>query len=357
MKLIRLAIPAVGSRCAGHACTHRLHAHIGTAQRRCLLTCRRGFTLVELLLVITIIGLLAAMALGALWHAETRARVARTQSLIRKLHAQIMLRWESYRTRRLPVNLQRLTVYRLQNPPYNHTQQDAISIVYRGVDTNGNRFPTAQYLAQTRLWVLRELMRMELPQTYYDIETGSLYPPPYNTPIPSVTQAYRNRLATSPYTTQYEGAECLYMIVTLGMDTSLGGERFSAKDIGDKDGDGMPEFHDAWGEPISFLRWAPQFVSELQPLPRDPVGDHDPFDPYKVDPPPNYSGPRRAYRLVPLVYSSGPDQLDGVKNDKNYPIPPPPEVGGPNDPYATNSGRQDGAGWEDNIHSHQPLRR
>lgn len=289
---------------------------------------RRGFTLVELLLVITIIGVLASLALGALWHAETRAKTVRTQALVHKLHAQIMLRWESYRTRQLPVDLQRLAQQR-----------------YGKAD--------AETLAKTRLWALRELMRLELPQTFADIpKAGSLLGPPgskVEVPLPAVTRAYKTRLESTPQATpQYEGAECLYMIITLGMDTSLGTERFSAKDVGDLDGDGLPEFHDAWGQPISFLRWAPEFESDLQPKPRDPQGDHDPFDPYRVD--------AGAYRLVPLVYSSGPDGRDMIRTD--FPGNGGAESGGPNDPYATKTGEPLGDdGWQDNIHSHQPLRR
>ena len=66
--------------------------------------------------------------------------------------------------------------------------------------------------------------------------------------------------------TNYEGAECLYMMVSLGFVDELGGrDLFNESSIGDVDQDGFPEFLDAWGTPIRFLRWAPGFTdSELQ---------------------------------------------------------------------------------------------
>ena len=56
------------------------------------------------------------------------------------------------------------------------------------------------------------------------------------------------------------------MIVTLGFVDELGGrDLFNESSIGDVDQDGFPEFLDAWGTPIRFLRWAPGFTdSELQ---------------------------------------------------------------------------------------------
>ncbi len=41
-------------------------------------------------------------------------------------------------------------------------------------------------------------------------------------------------------------------------------EVFKPADVADVDQDGFPEFIDAWGKPIRFLRWAPGFLSDLQ---------------------------------------------------------------------------------------------
>ena len=82
-----------------------------------------------------------------------------------------------------------------------------------------------------------------------------------------------NSLTPTP---EFEDAECLYLIISGGLaDNTMAGEQISANDIGDADGDGMLEFHDAWGNPIHFIRWAPGFVSDLQPY--DPI--NSPQDP------------------------------------------------------------------------------
>ena len=39
---------------------------------------------------------------------------------------------------------------------------------------------------------------------------------------------------------------------------------FKADDVADLDGDGFPEFVDAWNQPIQFIRWAPGYQSDLQ---------------------------------------------------------------------------------------------
>ncbi len=65
---------------------------------------RHAFTLVELLVVITIIALLAAMSLGALAKAREAGKLAATKATIAKIDHLVMKRYETYKTRRVPLN-------------------------------------------------------------------------------------------------------------------------------------------------------------------------------------------------------------------------------------------------------------
>jgi len=255
----------------------------------------RGFTLVEMLITVTVIGIVVAMSLGALVAAQESAREQRTRSLIAKLNTQLMYRWETYQSRRIPM------------PPRN---------------ASGGETP-AQY-ANRRLWAQRELMRLELPQRWLDVvENTTDFPanPAFMTHLtetPALSESYLRRYNNnkignvySKPSDSFEAAECLYMIVTMGHDDSLGTTKFRATDVGDVDQDGMPEFIDGWGRPISFIRWAPGYlpasalpasakhaaITDLQT--GDVDKDHDPFDPLRLD--------ARAYRLMPLIFSTGSD--------------------------------------------------
>ena len=275
-----------------------------------------GFTLVELLVTITIIGLLAGITLGAIQAARQTAREANTKALIAKLNHVIMERYDSYQTRRVPIRTRGL-------PP---TQA-----------------------AQMRLDALRDLMRMEMPERWNDISRGPVnftWPGPVQSiPAPPLLSVYRARYqppgAAEPLATaEFGPAECLYMIISMGSPDAM--ENFSQSDIGDADGDGFPEFHDGWGRPIMFLRWAPGFTgfSEIQ------TGeDHDAFDTRQVDP--------GAIDLIPLIYSGG--------RDKQYDLDPSEDYAFEGDPMATNASPPpgmpvdedgDGLNHHDNIHNH-----
>lgn len=365
-----------------------------TLARRC--SGRPAFTLVELLVTITIIGVLASLFLAAMASTTETGRIAATRATIVKIHNLVMQRYEMYHTRRVPIPL---------------------------VNNVGANWPSIA--AGWRVDALRALMCVEMPDHWIDITnhmgaggvatslTASAYSANWPTiPPPSLLQAYTRRFTaitnaniaagkqasnnynssnlvgqtvvagTDPHSpsTQYEAAECLYMICTTGTSDELDSqEQFRQSEIGDFDNDGAPEFWDAWGQPISFLRWAPGFVSELQ------TGvDPDPFDPrhiYKsIYPSPagtpanaNYppssqenNAPNGTYALYPLIYSSGPDKLSGITSEAQgtnfnyatYNYDPFASCNPSNAPLAygtpSDTGSSGGTTYEagDNIHNH-----
>ena len=306
---------------------------------------KSGFTLVELLVTISIIAIMAGLFLAGLQSTVDSGRIAATKATIAKINNLVMQRYESYRQRRVPIT---------------------IVVTPTGVDANGASgltnvsSTTPQILAAGwRLDALRELMRCELPDHWSDIVVQSSglannpvgYPNgtaaagrPCLTP-PSLLQAYFRKFnaittanhsagrtptgtpawssnANSP-STSYEGAECLYLICTTGISDEMDAqEQFRPNEVGDFDGDGALEFLDAWGHPIAFLRWAPGFRSELQTQ-----VDPDPFDPRHVyaSAYPSPTGTAASayppastqkvvatygngtFALYPLIMSAGPD--------------------------------------------------
>ena len=299
---------------------------------------RAGFTLVELLVTVAIIAILAGVGLSTLFLAQEAAREDRTRMLISKLHNQLMIRWESYQTRRLP----------LQIMP-GESPKD---------------------FAKRLLWGRRELMRMELPERYVDIglpmpnETPFVpsIVPPSTSPVVSAMIRRINIAAQQKGLTllqmlqeigkDNERAECLYLIVTTGMQVDASGKKiFDERHVGDTDDDGMLEFVDGWGQAIQWIRWPAGFVSDLQPvhtalpnetfpngvfsssdapltprtdssgatITRRPSGNADSLDVRLIDlewDANNWTNgppiPERDYRIYPLIVSPGPDGRIGL---------------------------------------------
>ena len=104
---------------------------------------------------------------------------------------------------------------------------------------------------------------------------------------------------------------------------------------------------------------------------RDIDKDHDPFDPFRVHSNTTVANTPVGFRLVPILWSNGPDGLNDVVSERDLTALPPPPFMYPMDtslgaglgilnPYArisTQYGVGEGQvapnfGWRDNIHSH-----
>ncbi len=244
---------------------------------RCL--SRPAFTLVELLVVMGVLALMSSMVLVGLASAAEQARIARTRGQVQKIHELLMTRWDEYR--------------------------------YRRVEPSKSGNVRARQTA--RVDKIRELMRMEMPCRIEDIKFGSGSNGSVSGNEPALWNRYQRAVNTraggiSNWTTSFDDSECLYMILESIQDGETNGlDYFKASEIGDTDGDGMPEVLDAWGTPIRFIRWAPGFVGPRSNLHRN--DQPDPFDPLNVrnGKLTDAQGNFLHFPLYPLVVSAGPD--------------------------------------------------
>jgi prepilin-type N-terminal cleavage/methylation domain-containing protein len=281
---------------------------------------RRGFTLVELLVTIVIISILASLTLAGLAGARNRSKIGKTESTIRKVADVVQPLFDSYFDRRV------------------------------GLGTSGGN---AIHIAALRLTALRRLQSLEIPERLTDfLPATAAYLPPSN-PLPALvtgtspmaemqiawqmtplggsalsvsgtaTDTPRTAIRFANYryarpdwnrtSRQYETAECLYMLLAASPHVDPAEmEQFRPDEIGDSDDqpDGAFEILDGWGKPVFFLRWAPGFVSLLQP---ETPTSLDPLDSLRLQSASN-GFPRNAYQLTPLVYSPGPDGIADIRN-------------------------------------------
>lgn len=217
---------------------------------------RAGFTLVELLAVVVIIAILATLTTVATTSAMQGAREAKTRGTILKLDTAIQDIFEGYDEKFLQINLTTEQEGRLRN-------QLGLA--------SGAVIPD-EYVQLVKIHFIRDLMRMEMPMSWDEVnhnDNDSIGdgPVPIGTggnaiwmDKPAVLQFYRNAIGTL----EANSAELLFLIIMNLNPEAL--ENFHDSEIGDYDGNGLYEFHDAWGTPIIFLRWAPGFTdTDKQP--------------------------------------------------------------------------------------------
>lgn len=271
---------------------------------------RRGFTMIELLVVITIISILLAATLYAIGNAIGAARANATQATLVKLDALLRGRIEAF-----GVNLKKPTQAKII--------ERQMALVSNTLEAEG--VPTLP-TAVLQLLARKSLFQQAFPQTLGD-----------NTTLGAVGNYFNGNAQNAS-----ESSEYLYWILTQADSYGLAppdSSEFSATEIGDTDGDGRLEYLDAWGNPLLFYRWPTRLLRPAGPtsavmpalaslqisgLPSDNLTlSKDPGDGVNLYSdkiaedllPPDvfeklFHTPRTYY--VPLILSAGPDRESGL---------------------------------------------
>ncbi|QDT06025.1 hypothetical protein K227x_44320 [Rubripirellula lacrimiformis] len=231
---------------------------------------RDGFTLVELLVSIVILGIISGMVAQALVGASRQAKEVRGQNFINQLNLTMLRLYEEEASRRIGIPG---SAYSAEAA--NMTQliwkrdwlRAALPMNKADIDAGASQELAASPLYRSGAPVVQ--------RTPFLIKDGTLYREVTEYGIAatrrlSKSSQYRQRLvrtyaaingttdwatAYGLWTTEHESAECLYLIFASNtIDGKPLLEQLRSRDIADTDGDGMPEIVDPWGQPVLWLR-------------------------------------------------------------------------------------------------------
>jgi type II secretory pathway pseudopilin PulG len=226
-----------------------------------------GFSLTELLVAVSVILMLMSLLAAAVSTAKSSHRHLATASLIAKLNGVIAAQYGTY----AGLNV------------------DASSASERGE-------------------TLREIATGDLPDSWDEVERLAGKATADLTPAQRAYVAIWNAVEDKQLVTQdHASAECLFMIVMQGGIADCLDCRGLRTDIGDVDGDEMPEFLDAWGTPIGFALW-PAGLELPATEGRKFFSSQLPFDEVMPD-----KGGAAGGRMRPLLVSAGPDREYGLQ--------------------------------------------
>jgi prepilin-type N-terminal cleavage/methylation domain-containing protein len=305
---------------------------------------REAFTLVELLIVISIITVLAALVAGATVRYIGTQRESNTRTTIGKVYKELRSQWDQV------LSDARADVIAGKVPP------EVLTLA--GNDT-----------ARANVIYVKLKLRQQFPMYYAEILSPTFaggvdkyFPPPEE--YVRTLRKYLNLApnASPPWQPTNQPAEsgaCLLIALTTKSRAGkvLPMDIFSSQEIADTNADGAPELVDGWGHPLIFYRW-PTANDALPPLnpqnkglpqaswpqfqdPEDPTGTL--LAPVWNHPAPGNTGlqqfeqmchlvhdlgtgnPKSTY-MLPVVASTGEDGVLGIAPDQPLSLGPPVQL-------------------------------
>ena len=213
---------------------------------------RRAFTIIELLVVITIIAVLMTLVISVVGAFITQARDAATKTTIGKIQGLTNSRAQAFSRLIVP---RRMYVPGTVEMQYVNSNYPALSPSAK--TTIATKLLEKKFFPQRINELVQPLdfnpaMRRNIYEKYMAIFSQS-QPPGQN--ISNLSQ-YLPALDLNNHTLR--SSEILYDFLTqsnvLG-DSPAATDAFSDAEVKDTDGNGLPEFIDAWGNPLRFYRW------------------------------------------------------------------------------------------------------
>ncbi|HEV3256417.1 MAG TPA: type II secretion system protein [Gemmataceae bacterium] len=279
---------------------------------------RAAFTLIELLIVITIIAVLTALTAGAYWKVTDSQKKSNTVMAVQKIAGALDQQWQAV-----------IDQARTETLPQSVLDMSAV-----------NKVPSPR---RARIIWVKLRLKQEFPMNFDEAWAPSGPGNPYLGPKP----AYAAAIGPPPYTmpgptssppSSAQSAVLLYLILQehrRGMNFNVDTE-LSTREAGDA-GPGLKQLVDAWGTPLAFIRW-PWQSQDLNPHQGEgeddyptggqpPAGLNDAQDPEGLLSDPNWVGSpgwsifiqlchpvgaKASYKLVPVVASAGRDKTWGI---------------------------------------------
>jgi len=277
---------------------------------------RGGFTLIELLAVFIIIGIILGFVLVAGMDAANRSYERATQTLITKLEGGVSDRLEALLQTRPDYNSVHLALARIYNASgnaegiqraqviawYDYIKAEMPDVFFRGTDPNyplnfaGNPYllaanTTLPYpfvlpigqgdninpqlgVAGTGVYgasytaaagIYKNLGYLEAGYDGVDNNANNLVDESLEG-VNSTNQALVEANLTN-HRHSTARSEMLYALLVEGrgpLGSVFNRDDFTDKEVKDTDGDGLPEFVDAWGQPLQFYRWPLLYHSDIQ---------------------------------------------------------------------------------------------